>query len=102
VTKFRVAPLAKSDLDEIWDYLARQGGIELADRMADSITNCFPMLARMPNSGRARTEISAYMRSFSIGKYLIYYENPPKGRIVIARVLYGSRDQRAAFLLDLE
>lgn len=98
MTKCRVAPRAKSDLDEIWDYLARQGGTELADRMVDSITNCFPMLARMRNAGRARIEITAYMRSFSIGNYLIYYEYPPNGRIVIARVLHGKRNQQAAFL----
>jgi toxin ParE1/3/4 len=97
VTKCRVAPLAKSDLDEIWDYLARQGGTELADRTVDSITNCFPMLARMPNAGRPRTNIGAYMRSFPVGGYLIYYENPPKGRIAIARVLHRKRDHRASF-----
>lgn len=98
--QYRLAPLAKSDLDEIWIYLAREGGTELAERIVNSIEDRFEGLARMPRSGRARTEISAYMRSLPVGKYLIYYENPPKGRIVIARVLHGKRDQRAAFELN--
>jgi toxin ParE1/3/4 len=78
--------------------LAQEGGTELAERIVNSFDDRFEALAQMPRSGRARPEISAYMRSFPVGKYLIYYENPPKRRIVIARVLHGKRDQRAALL----
>lgn len=98
MTQHRLAPRAKSDLDEIWIYLAQEGGTELADRLVDSITNCFPMLARMPKSGRARPEVGEDTRSFPIGKYLIYYRARERGGILISRVLHGKRDQCAAFL----
>ncbi|MBI1790015.1 MAG: type II toxin-antitoxin system RelE/ParE family toxin [Acidobacteria bacterium] len=50
----RRTPQADSDLDEIWYYLAyKSGSVEIADRLIDSITNRFFLLARHPNIGRA-------------------------------------------------
>ena len=97
--EYRLAPLAKSDLDEIWSYLERKGGADLADRVILAFDEKFETLALMPGAGRARSDMGANLRSMPVGKYLIYYETPPKGRIVIARVLHGSRDQRSAFEL---
>ena len=54
---FRVAPQAESDLDEIWHFLATQGSnIDVADRLIDSITARFALLARQPHIGRRRDE----------------------------------------------
>ena len=53
---FRVAPQAESDLDEIWYFLATQSSsIDVADRVIDSITARFALLARQPYIGRAAT-----------------------------------------------
>jgi hypothetical protein len=44
---FRVAPQAESDLDETWYFLATQSSnIDVADRVIDSITARFALLAR--------------------------------------------------------
>ena len=54
---FRVAPQAESDLDEIWYFLATQSSnIDVADRVIDSITARFTVLARQPYIGRRRDE----------------------------------------------
>jgi plasmid stabilization system protein ParE len=46
---FRVAPQAESDLDEIWYFLAIQSSsIDVADRVIDSITARFALLAGQP------------------------------------------------------
>jgi hypothetical protein len=42
----RVAPQAEAELDDIWYYVAKESGsIEIADRLIDSITERFYLLA---------------------------------------------------------
>jgi len=56
----RVAPRAEAELDGIWYYLAKESGsIEIADRVVDSITERFFLLARYPHIGRRRDESQA-------------------------------------------
>ena len=45
----RVAPEARADLDELWYYVAGDRSIETADRLVDSITARFFLLARHPH-----------------------------------------------------
>jgi plasmid stabilization system protein ParE len=53
----RVAPRAETDLDDIWLYVAKESGsIEIANRLIDTITNRFFMLAGFPYVGRARDD----------------------------------------------
>jgi hypothetical protein len=45
----RRAPEADFDLDEIWLYVAqRSGSLDIADRLIDSITDRFFLLATQP------------------------------------------------------
>ena len=46
--------------------------------------------------GRARDELAPGLRSFPIGRYVIFYEPLPDG-VAIARVLHGARDIDAGF-----
>ena len=65
---FRVAPQAESDLDEIWYFLATQSSnIDVADRVIDSITARFALLARQPTSAVVATKTcgAAYAGSWS-------------------------------------
>ena len=72
---FRVAPQAESDLDDIWYFLATQSSsIDVADRVVDSITVRFALLARQPYIGRRRDEdLRPGVRSFVVGDYVIAY-----------------------------
>ena len=57
---FRVAPQAESDLDEIWYFLATQSSsIDVADRVVDSITARFALLAPTRTSAVVATETCA-------------------------------------------
>jgi plasmid stabilization system protein ParE len=68
---FRVAPQAESDLDEIWYFLAIQSSsIDIADRVIDSITARFALLARQPYIGRRRDEEPAARRTQFRGRRL--------------------------------
>jgi plasmid stabilization system protein ParE len=52
----RVSPQAATDLDDIWYYVAKESGsIALANRLIDSITDRFFLLAGHPYLGRPTT-----------------------------------------------
>jgi hypothetical protein len=53
----RVAPIAEADLDEIWFYVAKESGSgEMANRVIDTVTDRFLVLAGFPHIGRSRDE----------------------------------------------
>ena len=88
--QYRVSDAARSDMDEIWFYIA-QDNVDAADKFIRVIVSRFPRLAAMPQLGRQREELSARLRSFPVGRYVIFYRPMEKG-IEIARVLHGARD----------
>lgn len=91
-------PLARDDLSEIWDYIADDNERQ-ADTFVDLIDQKLQELARHPNMGRSREELDEGLRSFPVGRYVIFYRIIPEG-IEIIRVLHGSRDLNAIFALD--
>lgn len=49
------------------------------------------MLADHPQAGRERPELARGIRSFPVGRYIIFYQ-PTVSGIDVVRVLHGSRD----------
>jgi toxin ParE1/3/4 len=92
------SPQADSDLDSIWYYVATESGsVEIADRLIDSITERFFLLANFPNLGRRRDEdLRPDLRSFLVGEYVILYRLRDED-VLILRVLRGSRNIEALF-----
>jgi toxin ParE1/3/4 len=94
----RVAPLAEADLGDIWLYVAKESGsIEMANRLIDTLTDRFLLLASFPYLGRSRDEdFGAGCRSVTVGEYVIVYcvENEDA---LILRVVHGRRDLDTLF-----
>ena len=92
----RVAPQAEAELDNIWYYVAKESGsIEIADRLIDSITERFYLLAGHPHIGRHRDEdLRPGLRSFPVGEYVIIYR-VEENDVLILQVFRGSRDIEA-------
>ena len=88
-------PRARDDLAEIWDYIA-DDSIKQADAFIDRIDSAFHLLAGQPMMGRERDELVPGLRSFPIGRYVIFYEPLPDG-IAVVRVLHSARDIDAQF-----
>ena len=61
-------PRAKSDLVEIWDYIADDSEAR-ADGFIETIDRRFQTLAGRANMGRSRDELAEGLRSFSVGLY---------------------------------
>jgi toxin ParE1/3/4 len=94
----RLAPRAETDLDEIWCYVAKEsGGIEIANRLIDSITDRFFLLAGFPQIGRSRNEdFGVGCRSLAAGEYVIVYCLEAED-VLVLRVAHGRRDIEALF-----
>jgi toxin ParE1/3/4 len=90
VAVIRKRPRALLDLADIWSYIA-EDSVTNADRFAARIDKTFRLLARRPEIGRARPELYPDLRSFVIGKYVVFYL-PLKGGVDVIRVLHGARD----------
>jgi toxin ParE1/3/4 len=91
-------PKAKTDLVEIWDYIADDSETR-ADVFIETIDKKFRSLVDEPYLGIARDEIEADLRSFPVGRYVIFYRMIPEG-IEIIRVLHGARDLNVIFNMD--
>lgn len=93
----RLAPEAERDLDDIAYYIAKEtGSLDIAERLIDSITNRFYLLASHPKIGRARDDLLAGTRSFPVGNYIIIYDIDGED-VQILRVVHGRRNLAALF-----
>ncbi|HEV7403526.1 MAG TPA: type II toxin-antitoxin system RelE/ParE family toxin [Chthoniobacteraceae bacterium] len=93
---FILAPAARDDLHEIWDYYASEiGNVDVADRLRDELFTAFAKLARTPGIGHFRSDLAAEpLRFWQVRQYLIIYRSQRRP-IEIARVLYVKRDVQA-------
>jgi toxin ParE1/3/4 len=85
-------PRADLDLLEIWSYIAEDSP-QAADRLLERIAQQCELLADFPRMGRERKELAPSLRSFGVGRYLIYYR-PAEDGIQVIRILQGARDPR--------
>jgi toxin ParE1/3/4 len=50
---YRLSPAAERDLEGIWKYARREGGLEQGERYTDLLTAAFQLLAETPKSAPA-------------------------------------------------
>lgn len=91
-------PRAQIDLAEIWEYIADDSEAR-ADAFIETIDQKYKALAARPNMGRQRDEIEEGLRSFPVGRYVIFYRPIAEG-VEIIRILHGARDIDAVFSPD--
>jgi plasmid stabilization system protein ParE len=86
---------AKSDLDDIWEYLYQQSGSnDVADGQIDAITNRFYLLSRRHALAVHETVIWAPAQEvFPSGDIFVY--RIVGQDVLILRVAHNSRDLRA-------
>jgi toxin ParE1/3/4 len=66
---------AEADLDEIWFFIAVDN-VAAADNFLDDIDKSCQLLAMEPDAGRLRPELAAQLRSFPVGRYVLFYRPP--------------------------
>ena len=92
-----ILPSAEVDLDEIWEYIARESP-ENADRFIDRVYQaCQESLAFNPHMGRSREELAPALRSLILDEYVVFYR-PAEHGVDVVRVLHGRRDIESLFI----
>jgi plasmid stabilization system protein ParE len=82
---------AELDLDDIWEYIARDS-LDAADRWVGKLFDAFEALARTPGLGHRREDLTPYPVLFwPVGSYLIIYRAERQPMEIVA-VTQGSRD----------
>lgn len=92
----RIAPAAEAELDEIWLFVATaSGSVATADRLIDTLTARFLLLARYPHLGRRRdSDLRPGLRSFPVGEFVIIYR-AEGSNVLILHIVRGSRNVKA-------
>jgi toxin ParE1/3/4 len=90
--RYRISSLARLDLDEIHDYIARDNPAA-AQRWLKRTMEQVAWLAKNPYSGEQRADIRPDLRSMSHGNYVIFFRSR-QDHLEIVRVLHGARDIR--------
>jgi addiction module RelE/StbE family toxin len=91
------ARLAKIDLLDAWEYIAKESLVS-ADHVFDVIQSEAEMLLTQPLMGRARPELGNGVRSWPTSTpYILFYLVTGDG-ITVLRVLHHARDLRNEML----
>ncbi len=88
-------PRAEADLVDIWNFIAEDSEAQ-ADVFIDELDEKLRSLAENPHIGRVRNELAENLRSFPVGRFVIFYL-PLVDGIEVVRVLHGARDIGAIF-----
>jgi plasmid stabilization system protein ParE len=93
MSDFQIAPAARTDLNDIWNYYALElRNINAADRLRDDLFARMRKIAKWPGFGHLRVDISSEPLRFTrVRRYLIIYRSE-KRPIEIVRVLHSRRD----------
>lgn len=97
MSHFGITPLARADLDAIWDYIAIVNDRpQAAFGQVEMLHEKFYLLASNPLLGERREDLGPGLRAFVAGRYLVVYR--PTGEAVeIVRVVDSARDIRRLF-----
>lgn len=95
--RYRIAAIAQSDLDSVWDYIGiSQGQPDAAHRQLELLRQRFSLLGEYPLLGERREELRPLLRSHVVGSYVILYY-PLGNGIEVVGVVHAARDLAAVF-----
>jgi len=94
MSRFVLTKAARTDLDEIFDYIARDNP-NAAGRVLEKLREAMRILARNPEIGHYRRDLASEpVRFWSVYSYLVIYRADARP-LQIVRVLHASRDVRS-------
>ncbi|MBL8535882.1 MAG: type II toxin-antitoxin system RelE/ParE family toxin [Hyphomonadaceae bacterium] len=96
MSRFRVTPRARRDLDAMADYSLAAWGDRQTEKYLGELEQRFRFLAHNPHVGRARDEIGEGYRSSTHGAHVIFYIING-AEIAIIGIPHGAMDVEAYF-----
>jgi toxin ParE1/3/4 len=92
--KVNILPDARADIQALWDYGAREHGVEAANAYVIRLDEVMHRALEFPDMGSDYGDVRAGYRKMISGQHLIFYI-PHDGGIDVIRVLHGRMDVRA-------
>ena len=89
--KLVIAPAAKTDLKDIYQYGLRHWGQPQSNRYLEKLKEHFWSLTAQPLMGVGRSELLPGVRSLAIESHTLFYR-VTADRVEIIRVLHGRQD----------
>lgn len=86
----RKSPQTEIDLTSIYNFIA-DDSVKAADAWLKRIEATFDMLAQTPQGGRARDDLAPGLRSFPVGRYIVFY-TPVSDGVEVVRVMNSRQD----------
>lgn len=96
MSRYRLAPRALRDIDQITDYTLATWGERQAEKYLTELDQRFRWIAQNPKAGRLRDEIGEGYRSFPHSAHVIFYLIDSED-VVIIGVPHGAMDIEAYF-----
>jgi toxin ParE1/3/4 len=93
MAEYRLAPAARRDLDDIFDYTVAEWGLPQALRYIDLIEGACAALAEAPGSAPACDDIRPGYRRRVVQRHVIYARPEPYG-VAIIRILHDGMDTK--------
>jgi toxin ParE1/3/4 len=91
MSRYVLSPLARQDLNEIWEHIA-EDDLDTADRFVDELEAAMDAIAKMPGMGHVREDLADVSHRFwPVRSYLIVYHSDTKP-VEVVRVLHAARD----------
>ncbi|HEY8746996.1 MAG TPA: type II toxin-antitoxin system RelE/ParE family toxin [Tepidisphaeraceae bacterium] len=95
--KYHLTRRAEQDMARIWDRIANDNGVLVADRIEQKLHAAMRLLAEVPGAGHTRDDVTrAHYRFWSVKSFVIAYRIDRKP-IAISRVIHGARDFKRLF-----
>lgn len=91
MTRYILSPLARADLNDIWEYTSKRWDDDQAETYLRMIRAAFETLAANPKLGRMVDEVRAGYRRHRAGSHLTLYRETPEA-VDIVRVLNEKMD----------
>jgi toxin ParE1/3/4 len=88
-----IAPAARNDLEEIYQYGLRQWGQAQSESYLATLKNQFWLLTQQPLMGTERTELLPGTRSLPVESHTLFYR-VTANKVEIIRVLHGRQDTK--------
>jgi toxin ParE1/3/4 len=92
-----IGPRALDDLEAIFDWIAEQAGIDVADGYVARIEAACGGLCDFPHRGAPRDDLVPGLRTLAFERRMTIAYTVVGPTVTIQRVLYGGRDMEGAF-----
>jgi toxin ParE1/3/4 len=95
MTGYLLSPAAVADLEQIWEYTARNWGEDQAARYTIGIRDACRALAEGHRQGRPIDDIRPGYRKLTVRSHVLFYRVTDAGLIEVIRILHQHMDVAA-------